>query len=143
MKVNIEEFRRQFEFINEQKHPTLDLIIWNYSQRCQFAKEWNAYTEMCRGLITDSEGNIVARPFRKFFNWGERDVNIPEEMPEVTEKVDGSMGILYFDGERPYIATRGSFKSEQALHATELIQKSGLTKKDFIDGKTYIFEIIY
>ena len=26
---------------------------------------------MCRGLVTDNEGNIVARPFRKFFNMEE------------------------------------------------------------------------
>lgn len=145
MKINLEELRKRSKYIHEQKHPTLDLLIWNYTQECQFAKAWDDYTMMCRGLITDSEGNIIARPFKKFFNWGEKDLDsIPTEMPIISEKMDGSLGILYFDREKPYIATRGSFSSDQANWGTHFInQISGLNKNDFKEKYTYLFEIIY
>jgi hypothetical protein len=38
----------------------------------------------------------------------------------VTDKLDGSLGILYPTPDGHAIATRGAFVSEQALHATEL-----------------------
>ena len=143
MKINLKEFRLREEYINEQKHPVLDLIIWNYNQKCQFNKAWDKYTLMARGLITDSEGNIVARPFSKFFNWGEGvAVNVPTEMPIITEKLDGSLGIQYYDGEQVCIATRGSFSSDQAIWATEWMRGRGFHRKDFLPDKTYLYEII-
>ena len=52
----------------KQTHPTLDLTIWNYSPKVQYEKLWDDITLQCRGLVTDNEGNVVARPFKKFFN---------------------------------------------------------------------------
>ena len=69
-------------------------------------------------------------------------VQIPDEEFEVYEKLDGSLGILYFWKEKAYIATRGSFTSDMALHATDILN----TKYDvsLLDkSKTYLFEIIY
>ncbi len=83
------------KYINVQKHDTADLLIWNYGQRCQFERYWTPETSMARGLITDSQGNIVARPFKKFFNLSEHigeDTKLPPlplEDFEVTEKYDG------------------------------------------------------
>jgi RNA ligase len=144
MKVNLKEFRKRSKYINETKHPILDLIIWNYSNECQYDKKWDKYTMMCRGLITDSQGRIVARPFKKFFNWGE-DINIkiPKEMPIISEKKDGSLGIQYYSGDEVFIATRGSFQSDQALWANDWIRDKRFKKKDFLPGKTYLWEIIY
>jgi len=146
MKANLTEFRARSKYINEQKHPTLDLLIWNYTPECQFARAWDKYTEMCRGLITDLEGNIVARPFKKFFNYGEDSLlTIPTSKPIVSEKMDGSLGILYWEGVIPMIATRGSFTSDQAMWASKWIHdfyvKYGTGK--FNRDKTYLFEIIY
>ena len=50
----------------KQTHPTKDLTIWNYSQKVQYEKLWDDITMQCRGLVTNSKGRIVARPFRKF-----------------------------------------------------------------------------
>ena len=134
--------------ISVQKHDTLPLLIFNYTQTCQFSKAWDEYTMMARGLITDLDGNIVARPFKKFFNIDEREEtkieNLPvRARPDVYTKYDGSLGILYFDGDKPCTATRGSFNSEQAVWATKWIQAKMLSRSDFIDGYTYLFEIIY
>lgn len=141
MNVNLAELRKRSDFINEQKHPTLDLLIWNYNQKCQFEKAWDDYTLMCRGLITDLEGNIVARPFKKFFNIEEKMNELPTERPIISEKFDGSLGIQYYDGDKVCIATRGSFQSEQAKLATNWMGR--FTSDDFFEGCTYLWEIIY
>lgn len=128
-----------------QKHPTADLWIHNYSPICQYDKIWNEVTLQCRGLILDSEYNVHARPLKKFFNYGEiqSDV-IPNEPFEVTKKEDGSLGILYWMQDTPFIATRGSFESEQAKMATNILHKKYSHVFDNLQvDRTYLFEIIY
>ncbi len=128
-----------------QKHPDRPLFIANYSERVQFDRLWDDLTLMCRGLIFDTDGTIIARPFRKFFNLGEPGWETPPDEPfEVTEKLDGSLGILYWLDDTPYIATRGSFTSEQALHGTEILHRyplQWLMKQS--RTVTFLFEILY
>ena len=46
----------------------------------------------CRGIKFCPEGLILARPFRKFFNYGERGADLPAHRPHyITHKMDGSM----------------------------------------------------
>ena len=52
--------------LHKQIHPTLDLTIWNYSPRVQYERLWDDITIQCRGLVTNSKGDIVARPFKNF-----------------------------------------------------------------------------
>ena len=83
--------------LHKQIHPTLDLTIWNYSPKVQYEKLWDEITIQCRGLVTNSKGDIVARPFKKFFNYEEhKPEDIPNENFEVYEKMDGSLGILFY-----------------------------------------------
>lgn len=137
--------------LTKQKHPEAELFIWNYTPECQFKRAWDKYTMMCRGLITDAQGNIVARPFKKFFNWDEPDAKYPKKSKQVDvyEKMDGSLGILYWIGDTPWIATRGSFTSEQAVVATQMfrhhlkwVERSG-KEWPLHNEITLLFEIIY
>lgn len=134
-------------YISVRKHPEFDLFIYNYTKQATAEHMWNDATESCRGIICDKDMNIVARPFRKFFNYEElKDLNIevPDLPFEVYEKLDGSLGILYFYNGNPYIATRGSFDSQQAVHATNLLYSKYHDKFSLLDkSKTYLFEIIY
>ena len=129
-------------YLTTQKHPLTELHIFNYSQKAQYSGYWDEYTLIARGLITDSEGNIIARPFKKFFNLEEHKEEITEPIISITEKMDGSLGILYFVGDKPYLATRGSFSSEQALKGTEILNKK-YSHINFDKNTTYLFEIIY
>lgn len=130
--------------VREQKHPIWDLYIANYSEKAQFAGVWNEVTRQCRGLIFDGEGRVVARPFPKFFNIGQLEAPVLDldEPVRVFDKLDGSLGILYYPG--PGIATRGSFTSEQAERATAMLdaicEETGWEPKANL---TYLFEIIY
>lgn len=133
------------KLISVQKHPTADLFIYNYTQKCQFDRVWNDITMQCRGLILEADGTIHSRPFKKFFNVSEHDGVLPESEPYVHEKMDGSLGISYFIEGRPFIATRGSFKSDQAMMANELLQSERYYEFSgrMNPGLTYLFEIIY
>lgn len=132
-------------YVNVQKHPQRELFIYNYTPAAQFERIWNEVTLSCRGLILDSDQNIIARPFKKFFNLGElEDQVIPDEPFEVYEKMDGSLGILYWIDREPFIATRGSFISEQSAKANQLLkEKYKGALKSLDTEKTYLFEIIY
>lgn len=144
-------------YVLEQNHPTLPLKILNYSHFAQHNPKWGDGTiDYCRGLIVDFDGYIVARPFKKFHNLNTAsipetlEVNLPKTTPTITEKYDGSLGILWQYESDYGIATRGSFTSPQALWATKWL-------KDRIEGRienyplslpdsfiyTWLFEIIY
>ena len=58
-------------FISSRKHPSAPLTILTYTKECQVKHIWNAATEKCRGLIIDDDLNIIARPFKKFYNYEE------------------------------------------------------------------------
>ncbi len=121
------------------------LFIANYTPKVQYDRLWTDTIKQCRGLIIHKDGQIIARPFAKFFNIEEHTAEeIPNEPFEVYGKLDGSLGILYMEGWDAKIATRGSFTSEQAIKATEMLNT---TYKRFIPlthpEKTYLFEIIY
>jgi len=136
-------------YITERKHPTADYFIYNYTAKTQYDRFWNELTLQCRGLILDGAGNVIARPFSKFFNYEEyQEGSFLGKLPAfhrftALEKMDGSLGILYFlpDGEGR-IATRGSFESEQAIEATR-IWKEKYTAVPYSAGFTFLFEIIY
>lgn len=131
-------------FVKCQTHPVLPLYIYNYTQTAQFERVWNDVTRRCRGLITDIDGNVVARPFPKFFNLGEHDISeLPIGDVQVTDKLDGSLGILYPTPSGHAIATRGSFDSEQAMHATRIWEQRYAHRFSPDPSWTMLFEIIY
>ncbi len=146
MKIDLNEFNNRSGYISRKQHPSLPLYIWNYTAACQYERAWDTCTKRARGLITDLEGNIISRPFPKFFNIDENDEskieNLPVDIPKITEKLDGSLGIQYYDGDKVCIATRGSFHSDQAVWATDWMQER-FVKSDFREGCTYLYEIIY
>ena len=131
----------KYGYIVSRPNKEETLLILNYTNKCQFDRLWDEITMICRGLIVDNDWNIIARPFTKFFNLGELTEALPYKKFNVYEKLDGSLGILYWINNIPFIATRGSFESEQAIKGTEMLFKYQL---DILDKNyTYLFEIIY
>ena len=143
-------------YVTQRWHRDYDLAILNYTEKAQFENEWNPVTRQCRGLIIrlDDDGQdaeIIARPFPKFFNYGQpgADEIDLDERAKVMDKVDGSLGILYRtpDGKLA-VATRGSFHSEQAEWATawlhESLEPEEIERLHRWAGHfTDLFEIIY
>ena len=144
------------KMVRRQTHATLPLAIYNYTQFAQYEREWNPVTLACRGLVTrldrvGAEFNpereiIAARPWAKFFNLEEHPREALPQSQEpvvVTEKMDGSLGISVPNGEGGFlVATRGSFASEQAQHATQVLH-SRYPDFEGREGWTFLWEIIY
>jgi RNA ligase len=136
--------------VTSRRHESLPLAILNYTPECQYSRAWDEVTRKCRGLIYNTQTlEVVARPFEKFGNWDESGYPFPPSGPAIRmEKMDGSLGILYWDESDPMvciplIATRGSFHSEQAEWASQEIQQYFPGAFEPLNNKTYLFEIIY
>ncbi len=130
-----------------RKSENENLVLYNYTEKCTYERYWNEYTLQARGLIFDKKTQeLIARPFVKFFNLGENEESLLKNLPlnqkyEAYEKVDGSLGVVYYYNNKWNIATRGSLNSEQAIEGQKIIQKYN-TK--YLDKKfTYLVEIIY
>lgn len=143
------------------------LLGFKYTTNTVYSEDWDNVSLHARGIVFDyTTGEVLARPFDKFFNLGEMiNVETGELKPiagyvkqhlgfdnlsgdykhqkfRVMDKLDGSLGIAFWTGTDWYVKTAGSFESDQAKWANEwfdmIIDPSVLDK-----SKTYLFEIIY
>jgi RNA ligase len=100
---------------------------------------------MCRGLVLNDAGEIIVLPLPKFFNHEQSPEKIPfttSEYVYIQEKMDGSLGILFWYENEWIFATRGSFTSDQCIRGTEILNRQCDLNK-FVKGIAYICEIIY
>jgi hypothetical protein len=151
----IEQYIQEGAFTIE-KHDDCDLYIYGYHASGSVLRTWNDITINCRGLILNNKGKILARPFTKFFTFRKylskntilmsegQVIEIPDCNYKIYDKLDGSLAILYWVEDKPYLASQRSFKSPKAKKATEILYKKyqhvfGKLKKD----RTYLFEAIY
>lgn len=166
--VNMDDLRQGIDdgFItirkSSEQSPHDQFMILNYSKTAQITKgAWdNPAVRICRGLIIDSGSysepqgwmEVVARPWAKFFNYGQSEAgDFDMDAPvEVTDKKDGSLGIIHFDsGGYPRVATRGSFDSEMANWATRWIYSTpGVASRlkdayEYLLDYTILVEIVY
>jgi len=123
-----------------------DLVLYNYTEHCTFERHWNEFTLAARGIIFEkTTGKLIALPFGKFFNLGEmsetRLENLPKDNYTVTEKMDGSLGIIYNYKGKWRVATRGSLSSEQAKRAEQILTKYDMS--EIPTNFTILAEIIY
>lgn len=147
LKSDLESLVEQ-RLVTKRKHPELPLWIYNYSPAAASLKpaEWSPALCDARGLILDDEGNIIARPFKKFWNLEQVIDQIPGGIGNwdwvAYEKLDGSLGIFCNYQGQLVVATRGSFESEQAKWAANYLRNHN-PKWVPAPGLTYLAEIIY
>lgn len=129
--------------LRKQVHPTLPLIIWNYTRETQYLNDWDEITIKCRGLVTDNNGVIINNPLPKFFNYSENkgkyDCKFNEPF-EVYTKYDGSLIIVFWYNNELIVASKGSFISDHSNAAEKLLDS--IDKNIFKKGITYCFEWI-
>lgn len=122
-------------YIKSEKHSKYDLLLWKYTQQCQYEQYWNEYTLKCRSLVTDLEGKIISPCLPKFFNWEEKK-HIETEDYEIYIKMDGQLVYAFvFNGEL-IIRSSGSFVSDVVERATPLLKGQA-----FWGHITYGFEL--
>lgn len=122
-----------------------DLTLFKYTIDTHIKDLWNPVNRLARGIILRTDGTIIARPFEKFFNLGEKPEtelkNLPNEPYEIWEKTDGSCGIGHYIDDKWKLATPGSFESEQAIEGTKILYEYNLAALPL--DCTPLFEIIY
>lgn len=125
-----------------QFHPTLPLIIWNYSTRVQYEALWDEITLQARALVTDTDGNIISRGFSKFFNI-EEDRHEATDDFEIFEKLDGQyIGCFWYNG-KMVVNSKGSFTSPYAIEAKRILEEKYWNFKNIpLRGVSYCFELI-
>lgn len=151
-------------YVKARLHPTAVLSILNYTAAAQYDHRWNNVTRQTRGLIYNPVTyEVVARPWEKFFNIDQVETPTPAQGAAMirSTKFDGSLGVLYWDWTAGLdgdwaVATRGSFESDQAVHATAWLRNElARQREEFNEAyqfnvgefsnpfRTYLFEIVY
>ena len=116
--------------------------LYIYTNRCVYENGWDDFSLLARGLILHPPTKrVLATPFPKFFNAGERGVAIPALSFEVFEKVDGSLGILYYFDGAWRASTKGAFDSSQARWIESQLAERDLSA--LVPGSTYLVEAVY
>ena len=137
--MNLLEHYRSYDgtfLIND--HPDLDLHLVKYLHA---GIDWSIKGALdARGIILDGEGNVIARPYPKFFNYNqlndylEDGTAVRRDLPEeiltldqwddgtfiATEKLDGSLIITFLYNDEIMFASSGSFTSEHARMGKKL-----------------------
>jgi RNA ligase len=124
-------------------HERGGLIVYNYSGLCERRRSWDGVTCVTRGLVRDNKGFVIARPFQKFFGWGQkttsalRAVRWTDEWYAL-EKLDGTMLTASNYHGQLLVATRGSFDAWQIARALA-IWPDGLVPPA---GVTWVIEYV-
>ena len=161
----LDDFYKALEENRVSMHESGNYVGFKYNINTTFNQLWDDVTINARGITFDkTTGEIVARPFKKFFNHTELmtvdgvlttlgEKLRPEYRPNLKgkframNKLDGSLGITfwdkYSDKENKWrVKTGGSFDADQSNWAQHwLYQNIDHTKMD--SRFTYLFEIIY
>jgi RNA ligase len=136
------ERARGLGFVHRRLSAEAGLQLFIYTPRCVYEDGWDEFAVMARGLIVDADaGRVVATPFPKFFNVGERRGDVPDLPFEAFEKLDGSLIIVFHHAGRWRAATKGAFESEQAVWAQARLDAADLSA--LAPGGTYLFEAVY
>ena len=137
-------------------------IGFKYNDPTTYAQDWDKVTLQARGIAFDKvTGEIVARPFFKFFNYQElingegQKTNIlnlceqngfhfnPAMKFRVMDKLDGSLGIIFWNqyDRKWQVKTGGSFNSDQAIWAQKWFDKN-VNTNFMMKDHTYCVEIL-
>lgn len=136
--------------IKAREHEEFPLVILNYNQI--ESPKTHPIVRECRGLVLEKgTWNIVAKSFDRFFNLGE-DLENSKKFDwgcfDVTEKMDGSLIIVFYYGGKWHINTRGTFGYTDNVNFTgktwdEYIRPLLKDKFDLMSKNyTYVFEFV-
>lgn len=135
MKLDINKFLELEElgYLRKAISSCGKLISFKYTDKTTYEKYWNEYTRVARGIVLEKEtGEVVCFAPPKFFNLFEMPEtkleNLPEGTYEITEKMDGSAGLIYFYDNEWRINTLGSFQSDQAVVALDILKKYNMSQ---------------
>lgn len=130
------------------RHPTLPLVGFKYSQ--VDSPKTHPVVRDARGIVLeDGTWNVVAKPFRRFFNAGEDAENFAMfnwSNFSATSKEDGSLILVYFYAGEWHVNTSGSFGLDACYFSGRTWRElfwdvSGIDRDRLSGAYTYVFEL--
>lgn len=147
------------------------LVCFKYTEATAANADWDEVTLNARGIVFETAtGKVVARPWHKFFNYHElfgdhelakktleavKKAGLPlgmDGIPLMFDKIDGSLGIVFWYGGKWNVNTGCSFHSPQALwgsmwlngHMRKLACPiADDTYSKVVKSQTHLFEIVW
>ena len=130
---------KETPLISYKNNPTGTLRIYKYDKKVFFKNLWHLDPLLVksRGLVLDTNGNIVQHPFTKVFNFNENGsgLDIPNDKEVIAAtKENGFLGCITKWNNELLITTTGSFDSDFTNYIKDFI-----TNKQFehFDHKLY------
>ena len=125
------------------------LAVLKYKNNVFWDNLWNVDKRLldCRGLVVDSEDNVVIWPFTKIFNRFENGTDLPaDEIVDAVRKVNGFMASVGVYKGKLVVSTTGSLESDFAIMAKNRIVSECDDIEYFIKWTesakaTFLFEI--
>lgn len=125
------------------------LAVLKYKNNVFWDNLWDVDKRLldCRGLVVDSEDNVVIWPFTKIFNRFENGTDLPaDELVDAVRKVNGFMASVGVYKGKLVVSTTGSLESDFAIMAKNRIVSECDDIEYFIKwtewaNATFLFEI--
>jgi hypothetical protein len=130
-------------FVKAATHPSLPLIVYDYTSLCERRRVWDGVTTVTRGLVRDNKGLVIGRPFQKFFGWQQKSTSAVRSVSfadhwYATEKLDGTMIVAGNYKGMLVLSTRANLDAWQLRNARRL-WPSGVIPDP---GMTYVLEYV-
>jgi hypothetical protein len=123
-----------------------ELLVVKYKHKVFYNNLWNEHLVNARGLVLDTDYNIVSYPFTKIFNYGV-ETSAPEfddhEPVLVQRKVNGFMCAMTWYNNSVLVSTTGSVSGVFVDYAREFLTPA--LEKELQDNPTYtyMFECVH
>ena len=127
-----------------------DVVVINFSKKAFYKNIWNNITCKARGLYLTTEGDVIARAYDKFFNYGQveeakgRNIQNLKFPLTVYQKENGFLGILSVYKGEWFIACKSTIEGKFPDMFKELvIPKLTLELKKYIETNSVslVFEV--
>lgn len=127
--------KKEFKVKNHGKYQSIDYV---YATKDSFD---SPLAQECRGIKFDSDNQVLARPFHKFFNRGERDDERKDfSKPRLLEKYDGCLVHTALLEGQARLMTIGGI-TDYSLKAEEWFNPFFMNKEE-LKHFTFIFEFL-
>lgn len=123
------------------------LIIHKYKRKVFHDNLWHLHSGLvdARGMVTDTDDNLVQYPFTKIFNYKENGTTIdPEHTVLAIDKINGFMACVTWYNGQPLVSTTGSLNSDYVTMAKELLPLDKMAKiLSLYNHYSFCFEIVH
>lgn len=122
------------------------LSVLKYDRKVFYNNLWNLDSRLldCRGMVVDSNDNIVCWPFTKVFNLNENGTTVdPDKIVIAPRKINGFMcAVTLYKGDLLF-STTGSLDSDYVQMAKDVVFGNINPDSSIEADLTYIFEICH